>query len=244
MANKATPLDTGGQKLRWPRNDEDVLAQMEIYAAHEQSLPPAEQLQDISLAVLESVWTEAKEAQAAFKNNEAERVKAAATYRPVLKQTQDILRRVRKVLEARYLDDVSPMVDWGFETRLSRHKPIIILPDTVNKWRALLDSYIAHESALPETERVANPAYETVTALQQTLHDSLRKREEAQANRETAVATRRAAVRQLKELLKLAAWTRIHLYYGGQISPDLQLWGYHVVVPSSPASGAASGSES
>lgn len=217
------------QKLRWSRKDQEILVLSNTYVAYEATLPPEQQLKDVSLARIGQVLVDANVARQAISDSEATRVKEGAIFRTTLGQVRDALRQARRVLGARYLDDVSPLVDWGFTVVISRGKPAVRLPNVQPGWLNLMQAYLAREGALEEGERVVRPGYDEVQGLWQTLQESLKARDEALARRETAVEARKAAVKRLLALLKLAAETRVQLYYGGQVSPELQLWGYDVL---------------
>lgn len=221
--------NTSDQQLRWSRKDEQVIAQATVYVDYESALPPEQQLKDVSLALMQEVLAEAVDARGAVAYNDAERIKAGTTCRTATKEIKGVLRQVRKVLDARYLDDVSPLADWGFEVLLSRGKPTLRMPRNNQGWRNLMRTCLAREQEQPEEERVVTPSFEDMMALQQKLQDSIKARQEALAGREAAVAARKAATRRLLALLKVAADTRVHVYYEGQISPELQSWGYNVV---------------
>ena len=223
------------QRIRTPTSNAQVLALGQTYLAQEHSLPAAEQLQQPSLALIETAVTEVETAVQRAHSGETDRARASEILRQNLGKAKKLLKTARKSLDLRYQDNLAELEAWGFDTVLGKDKVSVRLPRRRDGWLSLLAAYLAHEAELPEANRNSIPSYDEVNAVAEVVQQSLADRQAGRGQRESAIRERGEKAGRLWQLLQLAAAVRIIIHHNGVVTPDLQPWGYEVVDPSEPA---------
>lgn len=214
--------------VRWPRTYRNVVALGEAYVAYEASLPPEDQLQDVSLTTIQTALTNAKAAIAAARSGERGRASAGEQVQQTYAALQPLIDKAYMQLKVNHFDQLSQLEQWGLDTVMDQNGVRVRKPRSQRQKLEFLQEYVAKEASLPLEEQISNPPLATMQAHLATLQTSLAERTSGQDQREVHVAARITAVTHLHNLLQLAAVLRAIITYGGVLTNELQLWGYPV----------------
>lgn len=222
---------TGLYWLRWPaltRQDE-VLALARAYVAYEGSLPEGERVLTPALGLIEGVLAAAQQEQSTARHAETTRATAAETYRQTFAAAKPQLNIALLQLKARYAANLAQLEAWGLDTVVLGSSISVRKPRTEREWAQFLARYVAQETNLDAASRLPQPALTEMTTLSDTLQAADAARKAAQSQREAAVETRKKLVNRLLDLLQGAALGIVLTQFEGQVTNDLQRWGFEVV---------------
>lgn len=218
----------GSLTLRWPSGYRAVVALGEAYIAHEGSLPPEAQLQDIPLAMIAAALAEAKTAIAAAQKGEQTRASAGEVVQQTHEAIKPLLDRAIMQLKAQHFNQLAVLERWGLHTVMRQGKVLVRKPRTRRQWWELLQAYVEQEASLPPAEQISNPPLAVMQVHWQTLQTGLTQRTGGRDQREMHVEARNTAVARLLDLLKAAAVIRLVADFNGVLTNELQLWGFEV----------------
>ena len=216
-------------EVRWPRYDEDILALCQTFVDWEGKQPAGQQLKDISYTSISARLTPVLAAVAASREAEVNRTAAAETFKAAYDEARTLLDKCILHLSSKYADDLAQVGRWGLETKVGPRGLKVVKPADQAGWIKFMNSYVAHEQALPAIEQMTAPPLGHLITLSKTINAQRQARDAGVASRRTNIRTRAAGARELLELLQVACLTLIYTRFGGQISPDLANWGYTVV---------------
>lgn len=216
--------------VRWPRSYRAIVAMGEAYVAYEGSLPPEDQLQDVSLTAVQAALAQAKAAITAARSGEQGRASAGELVQQTHTAVRPLLDKAFIQLKAKYFDQLALLEQWGLDTVMNRDKVLARKPSSQRQRLEFLQAYVAKEASLPPEQQISDPPLATMQAHLATLQTSISNRTSGQDQREVNVAARNTAVDQLHDLLRVAAAVRVGVTYNGVLNNELQLWGFPVTI--------------
>lgn len=225
----ALRMDTKSElEVRWPGTDAQVIAAAQIYVAYEGSLPVANQLQDVSLAMIQAALTEAITAVSAAGISEQGRAVASEQYRQAMATAKPLLEIILLRLRGKYATNLAQLEGWGLYTKIGTNGISVLKPKGDKGWAEFLMAYVAKEQSLPANEQISDPPLAQMSALATTIQQSLTAREAGRTQREIYVRARSEAGTRLLNLLQAAAVVLVTTRYDGKVTNELQQWGYNV----------------
>ncbi len=160
--------------------------------------------------------------------------RAAELVRQADEQLRPLMEKVILRLKNRHADNLAELEAHGLKTKVGARGVTVTKPKNTADWRAFCLAYVDKESALPAASQITDPPLSQLTAIAQVLRDNQAARTTQTTRRQMSVATRTAAAQTLLDALQAAA-VLIVLRFGGQVTFDLQQWGYDVVAKTAPA---------
>lgn len=222
-------LDTTSDlSVRWPRTYRMIVQLGETYIAYEASLAAEAQLHDVPLSIIQDALTQAQTAIAAAQSGESGRAAAGEIVRQTYETVRPLLDKAFIRLKANYFDNLAQLEQWGLDTAVVNGKVSVRKPTTQRQQLDFLQAYVRMETSLPTAEQISNPSLATMQSHLEVLKANLDKRNSGQGQREISIEARNTAVSRLLDLLKLAAAIRVGVTYNGQITNELQRWGFVV----------------
>ena len=216
-------------RVRWPKNDAEVISVGTTFIAYEGSLPAPQQVQDIPLARIQAAHTSAQAGVTGAGGGEAARAIAAETLRQNYLAAKPLLETAIHHLNVKYRANLAQLELWGLETVLGPTGIRVRKPRGQRGWIAFLQAYVTQESALPVADQLTAPALAQMQTLHTNIQDALRARNEGRNTREISVQGRTAATQELDSLLRIACAIIVTARYDGEITNELQHWGFNVV---------------
>lgn len=222
-------------RVAWPTADADIIAQVKRYIAYETTLPANQQLTGLTAAVLQAQLDVVQAADDEAKTAEEARALQANLLAQAVEQAKPKIAQATLTLKAAHFGTEARLEQWGHSTTIGKDGKISVRqPLKPNDIVAFMAQYVTQEASLPADERVTNPTFAEMSALNTTLQTTLQARNAAQARREAAVDQRKRETRKLLYLAQLACGMRIMLTYNGLITNDLERWGIPVMEPPTP----------
>lgn len=117
---------------------------------------------------------------------------------------------------------------WGFEVRQVTGR--IIRPQSRPKRLDLLTSYVAYEESRPDHQRFSLPDLAEVRRVRDGLAGNLSARDAGRTQREVCLIAGEALTNQMLNHLQAAVVHLLAVEYGYKLSPDLEKWGFEVVL--------------
>ena len=219
----------GAYITRWSHSPQDIIAMGQSYVAWEAGLPQAQRLTAPSLAMMQAALVAAQAEQVTAGNSEATRAAAAELYRQTLVNVKGKLKLAVLRLKNKYFANLAQLEAWGLETVSTPNGVSVRQPRGEAEWAAFLVAYVAKETSLPVAEQLPDPLLAEMTALLATLQQAHADRTAGRNRRETAVQVRSVLAAQLLMLLQTAAIVLVATRYNGEVSSELQQWGFDVV---------------
>ncbi|MCB9134392.1 MAG: hypothetical protein H6636_03130 [Anaerolineales bacterium] len=224
-------------KLRWPTNDEDIIANAETWIAYESSRSLADQLKDPWLTLIQTQLDAAKTARNLAHAGEAARTEARDAYRIAVDTVRSLLQRALAFLKFKHADHLPLLEHWGWNVRQSKRGGYTVkMPAKDLDVIHLLEFYVAYE-ATRGTEQISDPPLTTLQNLLVDIQDLAQNLGSSKAQRTTNIFIRGSAAYKLQDLLQGAAFAISLLQYDGEVHPDLANWGY-TLVGATPTNGS------
>jgi hypothetical protein len=221
-------------ELRWATTDKAIIQQGVSFLAFEEQLPAEKQLKDLSPLFFTGLITAAQDAAAGAGAGEADRARAAEVVRQADEQLRPLLDKVILRLKNRHADNLAELEQWGLKTKIGTRGVTVNQPKNVTDWRAFLLAYVAKESSQPAATQISDPPLSRLAAIAAALQENQAVRTKQTHQRLRGVAARATAVQTLLDALQAAAAVLIVTRFGGQITRDLQQWGYELVAKTAP----------
>ena len=222
-------------ELRWAATDEGIIKHGQTFLAFEQQRPVAEQLKDLSPTFFTQLVDAAQEATTEAGLGEAARAHAAELVRQVDAQLPALVDKTLMQLKLHYASNLADLELHGLKTTTGPRGVSVQKPRDVAGRRAFCLAYVEREASLPADQQITDPPLSQMTAIAAILRENQTARTEQTNRRQRNVATRSAAAQTLLDALQAAAAVLIVTRFDGQITRDLQQWGYDVVAKTAPA---------
>lgn len=223
----------GALEVRWPKQDRQTVALAEAYLRRENGLPAAERLPYPLLTDVQAALAAVQNKADTAGSGEQGRAQAAELYRQTMARAIPRLELALLRLKGQYADNLAALEAWGLHTKTGARGVTVIKPRTEKGWVDFLHRYVVQEQSMAEAKRVSDPPLDEMQGLAQTLEQSNRARTEGRTQREIGVQGRSAAGQRLLDIVQLAAFALVVGRYDGQVTNDLQQWGYTVVARAS-----------
>ena len=214
-------------RLNFPNKNRPlkVAGSVRAYLKYEESLPLEERLpQTPRLIELYGQWH-------ASKNNrfigEHQRTVAAEEIEMLDSEVNDLVRDIRKTIDAAFPRRPTQAKGWGFSAKISTKS--IILPQTRTEHLEVLNQYIIKEQSRPEAERFTSPPLTQVIDIRDRLIEQLDMRLVGQNQREKSSAKINAITLEMYNQLQGAVVYLLNFRYNFILTVDLQDWGFEVV---------------
>jgi hypothetical protein len=225
----------GALELRWASTDEAIIKHGQTFLAFEESRPASEQLKDLSPTFFTRLVDAAREAATEAGLGEAERARAAEAVRQADAELPDLVDKIILHLKSRHADNLADLEAYTLKTKAGARGVTVTKPNNASARRAFCLAYVEKEASLPAEQQISDPPLSRMTAIANILRQNQAVRTEQTNRRQINVATRTAAAQTLLDALQAAAAVLIVMRYNGQVTRDLQQWGYEVVAKGSPA---------
>jgi hypothetical protein len=222
-------------ELRWAATDESIVKHGQTFLAFEESRPASEQLKDLSPAFFTALVDTAREAATEAGLGETERARVAELVRQADEQLRPLADKLILRLKNRHADNLAELESYGLQTKVGARGVSVIKPKNHIARRVFCLAYVERETSLPAAQQITDPPLSQMTALAAILRDNQAVRTTQTNRRQISVATRSAASQTLLDALQAAAAVLIVTRFGGQVTFDLQQWGYDVVAKTAPA---------
>ena len=209
----------------------DIMSTCQTFVTYDQSRPLAEQLPFTPW--IADLLQEAARCEQQRREGEEQRAVASEEMKESYQRLRQLVRIMRKTLDAAFPEAPLNAKGWGFSVKQSSAK--ITLPQTPQAHLNLVDVYIAKELSRPEHQRFTSPHLNEVIAVRNTVAEKLARRDAGQNQREAAIARANAIAAELYAHLQGAASYLLSFRYKNVITPELQNWGYVVVIRRSAA---------
>jgi hypothetical protein len=216
-------------ELRWTLNDAETIQLGEAFLAHESALPELQQLKDLPPGFFVPLISRAKTAAAEASAGEAQRAQAAEAVRQAMEQAQPLLDKVILHLKSRHANNLAELEQWGLKTKPGARGVSVTKPNNDSARRDFLLAYVTKEATLPPAQQIADPPLSELQALAETVQQNRADRTEQANRRLLNVANRTAASQHLLDALQAAAAILIVKCFNGQVTRDLQAWGFNLV---------------
>ncbi|CAG0937764.1 hypothetical protein TFLX_06719 [Thermoflexales bacterium] len=139
------------------------------------------------------------------------------------------MQRLGLHLKSRHAANLAALEQWGLKTKNGTRGISVLKPRNLEQWRNFLLAYVAQEATLPAAQQITEPPLSELQALAEVVKQNRADRAEQTTRRLRNVATRTAASQQLLDALQAAAAVLIVMCYEGQVTRDLQPWGFNLV---------------
>ena len=209
----------------------DIMSTCQTFVTYDQSRPLAEQLPFTPW--IADLLQEAAVCEQQQREGEEQRAVASEEIKEAHQRLRKLVRIMRKTLDAAFPEAPLNAKGWGFSVKQSSAK--ITLPQTPKAHLSMVDVYIAKELSRPEEKRFTSPHLNEVIAVRNTVAEKLARRDAGQNQREAAIARANAIAAELYAHLQGAASYLLSFRYKNVITPELQNWGYVVVIRRSAA---------
>jgi hypothetical protein len=219
---------SGAFRIRWPKTDAEIIALGEAFIAYESGLSALQQLKDISLTDIQAAHTSALASVSEAGTGEAARAIASETLRQKVELAKFHLDFAISHLKVKYRANLAQLELWGLETVTGPSGIKIRRPRTQSEWLAFLWAYVPRESGLPVADQLPLPPLAELQALKTDIQAALIAREEGRTTREVSVQGRSASTKELDELLRIACVLIVKARFNGQVTNELQRWGFLV----------------
>lgn len=214
--------------IQWPKKSNDVIELGRLYVTYEQKQPLANQVVLPTLGMMQASLQAAQASQQLAHIGEASRAQSAGLYRHSFELLRSKLDNVFLRLKADHSDNLAALQFWGLKTAAKGKKISVYKPKSQFEWEQFAEAYIRREESLPPAEQLNNPPLADIKALWTQVAQAKETRQEGRNNREIGVQTRTAEVNRLLDLLQLAAAGLTLIRFNGQVTNELQLWGFKV----------------
>lgn len=221
--------------VRWPRTDDEIIILGNAWVIYEASRNVADQLKDITLALVQTKLDAAIAARASAQSGEATRTITTGDYRTTVTTIRGHLDRALTYLKYKHANNLLLLEQWGWNIRHTARGGLTVrMPQTDADLLLLLERYVAHEGKLGAGQQITDPPFATLQALLVDVQDLAQNRRSSKVQRSSNVQARSTAARELLDLLQAAAINLCLLEFGGMVHPELANWGYTVVDVPSP----------
>lgn len=213
--------------LKFPEKNkpEQIVDTVRSFVNYELSRPAELQLPHTPIMVnLLQQWA-ASDAQRT--QGEYQRATAAEDIERLDQELSELVRHIRKTLDAAFPTRPSQAKGWGFKSKQSTKN--ILLPQTRTEHLMALDDYIAKEQSRPAAERFTSPDLAEVIRVRDTMREQLYLRHIGQNQREKSVAAGNRIAAVMYNYLQAAAVHLLTFNFDFTITPRLEYWGYNVV---------------
>ena len=225
----------GALELRWAATDEAIIKHGQAFLTFEESRPASEQLKDLSPTFFTQQVDAARKAAAEAGLGEAERARAAERVRQADEQLRPLIDKIILHLKSRHADNLADLELYTLKTKAGARGVSVTKPNNAIARRAFCLAYVERESSLPAEQQISDPPLSQLTAIATILRENQAERATQTNRRQINVANRSAAAQTLLDALQAAAAVLIVTRFGGQVTFDLQQWGYEVVAKTAPA---------
>jgi hypothetical protein len=230
-------------EIRWEATDEDTIKHGVSFIAFEEQRPPEEQLKDLSLAFFQGLVKEAQDAAVEASRGEAERARAAEAVRQAAEERRPLIDKLLLHLKSRHANNLAELEIYSLKTTAGSRGVSVQKPRDAIQRRAFCLAYVEQQTLLPPAQQISDPPLSQIALIAKALQDNQAERTEQIIRRQRNVATRTAAAQRLHEALQAAAAVLIITCFDGQITRDLQQWGYDVVAKTAPTPGPSAEEE-
>ncbi|MCB9098244.1 MAG: hypothetical protein H6632_01800 [Anaerolineales bacterium] len=213
----------------------DIFRTGQTFVTYDQTRPLAEQLP--FTAWIADLLQQAALCQQQRRAGEEQRAVASEEMKESYQRLRQLVRIMRKTLDAAFPEAPAQAKGWGFKVKQSSAK--IILPQTPEAHLSVTGAYIAKELSRPAGQRFTSPHLTEVIAVRTTMAEKLARRDAGQNQRAAAVAQANAIAAELYSHLQGAASHLLTFRYNYKITPELQNWGYIVVTRRSAGQNSA-----
>lgn len=225
----------GSYKLVWPTNDDDCIAQAEVWVAYESARTAALQRKDPWLTVIETQLAAAKTARELAQSGEAARTTSSNAYRTALNTARALLEKALAYLKYKHRDDLTQLEYRGWNVRHTQRGGFTVkMPKTDADLIRLLETYVTYEATVGPAQ-VTDPPLATLQALLVDIKDLAQNRGSSRTQRSDNIFVRGSAVSKLKDYLQGAAVAICLFEFDGEVRPALGNWGYTVVAVTPPS---------
>jgi hypothetical protein len=225
----------GNLELNWPSSDLEIIELGTAFVTYEEAQPVAQQLKDLPVVFFSALVKQAQDSAAQASAGEASRAQAAEAVRQAMEQARPLLDKVILHLKSRQANNLAGLEQWGLTTNATARGVSVIKPKNETEWRAFLLSYTEKEATLPVADQITDPPLSQLQALAETVRQNRADRMEQTTRRTRNVAARTSASQKLLDALQAAAAVLIVTRFGGQLTRDLQAWGYRIVAKTAKA---------
>lgn len=219
---------SGLYQVQWPKKSSEILELGRLYVEYELKQSPAAQLVLPSLAMVQTSLQAAKESHELAGRGEANRAQSAGVYRQTLNALKSKLEIALLQLKANQMDNLAALQQWGLKTVVKGKKIVVYKPQGPLEWEQFAEAYVRREESSPPAGQLATPPLAEVKSLWNALKQSKETRNEGRNSREIGVQTRSVEINRLLDLLQLAAAGLVITRFYGQVTNELQLWGFKV----------------
>lgn len=223
---------SGLYQVQWPRKSSEIIELGRLYVEYELKQTPAQQVVLPSLAMMQASLQAAKNSHELANQGEANRAQSAGLYNQALQALKSKLEIALLQLKANHMANLAALQQWGLKTAVKGKKVVAYKPQTVAEWEKFAEAYVRREGSLPPAEQLATPPLAEVTTVWNALKQAKETRNEGKNNREIGVQTRTVEVNRLLDLLQCAATGLVIIRFNGQVTNELQLWGFKVTAVS------------
>lgn len=223
---------SGLYQVQWPKKSNEILELGRLYVEYELKQTPANQVVLPSLTMVQNCLQLAKESHDLANLGEANRAQSAGLYHQALEALKNKLEIALLHLKASHMDNLAALQQWGLKTAVKNKKVVVYKPQPPLEWEKFAEAYVRREESLPPAGQLVTPPLAEVKNLWNALKQAKETRNEGKNNREIGVQTRTAEMSRLLDLLQLAAAGLVMVRFNGQVTNELQLWGFRVTAVS------------
>jgi len=215
-------LDANGkQQVNWPANDAEIVRLGEEFIQASERRPAERCFPALNLVKTRCAAAAAAMAQA--QTGDADRSGAALTVEQTFEQAQQLVRKIVAGLSYHHLHELPELQKWGLKVvRGPRGQYLVKSPRNKADVMAMLETYLKRENELPEANRLADPALDTVAAALAALTTSMAARQQGRTQREQGVQARTVEAQKLLDLLQVAAAYHCVVEFDGVVDARLQ----------------------
>lgn len=213
--------------LKFPEKNkpEQIVDAIRAFVDYELSRPVELQLPHTPIMVnLLQQWAATDDQRT---QGEWQRANAAEAIERLDQEIVELVRHIRKTLDAAFPTRPSQAKGWGFKSKQTTKN--ILLPQSRTEHLMTLDKYIAQEQSRPAAERFTSPDLAEVIRVRDTMREQLYIRRIGRNQREKSVAAGNRIAAAMYNYLQAAAVHLLTFNFDFTITPKLEYWGYNVV---------------
>jgi hypothetical protein len=219
---------TGSYAVRLPKAKQwaAVTALAQKFVAYDQTRPEAER--NPVTAKLEALLAQALPCADDRLCSERRRMVASEAVKRLDGEARQLVSRMWYMMNSIFKETPEQAEAWGFKVKQGNGR--IQQPQTRAGRLALLSHYLAAEERRPEGERFIFPDLAEVRRVRDELAANLSARDAGETQREVSHFAGQALARQLYNYLQVGLVELLSEVYDFNVTPDLQKWGFDVVV--------------
>ena len=203
----------------------DLLELGHTFLDYERSLPLDRQSRMEPTVVRE--LTQAVELYDNYQAGLRQRDTALQALKQIDQQAIPLTREIYQNVKAATFATPDKAAEWGYTVKDATG--VLVRPHSRPNRLALLNAYIAHEERRPVAERFPSPNLATAKQVRDALAEQWAAYQSGLERYRSSYAEGRIAFRKLSVCLRLSAATVMLLFFKGQLSFELQHWGFTLV---------------